>query len=122
MAHNRSSEEDVPPPMESIAGLTYSPTTDLPFGKYVHLGQKKQLIFQSSIEKGYQTGILAHLEFLEANDIDEPVMLDDTQFTMVIEHFLPKRLKAYDLGLWRAHFIVGWTSVYLGVASEEVIE
>ena len=121
MAHNFSPEEDVPPPMESIAGLMYSPTTDLPFGKYVHLGQKRQLIFQSSIEKGYQMGVFAHLQFLEANNLDEPIMLDDRQFTMVIEHFLPKKLNAYDRGLWRAYFIVGWTSIYLEIVDEEEI-
>lgn len=119
MAYNHSHEEDVPPPMESIAGLLYSPTTDIPFGKHIRLGQKDQLVFQSSVERGYQAGILAHLKFLENNEFDEPIMLDDKQFTMVIEHVVPEELSIYDRGLWRSHFIVGWTSVYLGVASEE---
>jgi hypothetical protein len=118
MVCNRSQEEDVPPPMESIAGFLYSPTTDIPFGKHIRLGQKDQLIFQSSVERGYQTGVIAHLKFLEANGFDDPIMLDDKQFTMVIEHMLPEELSLYDRGLWRSHFIVGWTSVYLGIAGE----
>jgi hypothetical protein len=122
MAGQHTPEEDVPPPMVSIDGLWYSPTTDLPFGKRIRLGQREHMIYQSSVEDGYHMGLLAHLHFAEANGLAEPIMLDDRQFTMVIEQLVPEGLALYDRGLWRSHFIAGWTSVYLGVASREELD
>lgn len=107
------------PPMESIAGFTYSPKTDIPFGKHIRIGVQDSLIYQSIIEEGYRTGINAHLQFMEDHQITDPVILDDKQFSMVIEQLKPAELSQYDEGLWRSYFIVGWTCVSLGIIDEE---
>ena len=111
--HARSKE--VPPPLEMIADLVYAPQSDIPFGKHVRIGLSEQTIYESAIEKGYQTGINAHLAFLQDLGSTEPIVLDDKQFTMVIKRLLPENLTPYEKGLWRSFFIVGWTCVYLGV-------
>lgn len=118
MAHAPRSREVPPPPLEMIGDLVYSPGSDLPFGKNVRIGSKDCIIYASAVEKGYQTGIRAHYAFLQDHNTTTPITLDDKQFSMVIKHLLPKDLSLFDQGLWRSFFIVGWTSVYLGLAGE----
>jgi len=108
----------MPPPLERIADLVYSPGSDLPFGKRIRIGLHECTIYASAIEKGYLTGIRAHHAFLRDHNASAPITLDDKQFSMIIKHLLPKDLSLFDQGLWRSFFIVGWTSVYLGVAPE----
>ena len=104
---------DIPPPLETIAGVTYSPGTDIPLGKTIRMGMRDYTIYESAIEQGYQAGIQAHREYLRDHESTTPVILDDAQFTLVIEHFMPGHLTPFNQGLWRSHFIVGWTCVYL---------
>ncbi|HLZ61365.1 MAG TPA: hypothetical protein VKR06_30835 [Ktedonosporobacter sp.] len=110
-----SNEKEIPPPLEMIGDLVYAPGSDLPFGKQIRIGLKECTIYESAIEKGYQMGIQAHQAFLKDNNMTAPVALDDKQFTMIIRRILPKDLSSFEKGLWRAFFIVGWTSMYLGV-------
>ncbi len=117
MAHSRSREVP-PPPLEMIGDLVYSPGSDLPFGKRIRMGLNECTIYASAVEKGYLTGIRAHHAFLQDHETAGPITLDDKQFSMVIKHLLPRDLSLFDQGLWRSFFIVGWTSVYLGVAPE----
>ncbi len=121
---SNKSKEVPPPPLQKIGDLTYSPGTDIPFGKRVRIGLTEEVIYESVVERGYTTGIRAHLTFLADHETTTPVALDDKQFTMVIKHLLPKELNAFDQGLWRSYFIVGWTCVYLGIVtdSDEVVE
>ena len=105
--------EVVPPQLQTIGDLTYSPGTDLPFGKSLRMGVTETVIFESAIEKGYHAGIQAHRAFIKEHDSCSPVMLDDRQFTLVIEHFKPQGMTPFNDGLWRMHFIVGWTCIYL---------
>jgi hypothetical protein len=109
----RSRSEEVPPPLQMIGDLIYSPGTDIPFGKQIRIGLTERTIYESAIEKGYRTGIRAHQTFLRDHQTTTPIMLDDRQFTMIISHLLPQDLSLYDQGLWRSFFIVGWTCVYL---------
>ena len=118
MAHSPRSREVPPPPLEMIGDLVYSPGSDLPFGKRIRIGLNECTIYASAVEKGYLTGIRAHHAFLQDHETDGPITLDDKQFSMIIKHLLPKDLSLFDQGLWRSFFIVGWTSVYLGVAPE----
>jgi len=113
-----SRPEAVPPPLEMIGDLVYSPGTDIPFGKRIRIGLKECTIYESAIEEGYRTGICAHRMFLKDHDSSTPVVLDDTQFTMIIKDILPQDLSSFEQGLWRSYFIVGWTCVYLGIAPE----
>jgi len=46
-------------------------------------------------------------------------VLDDKQFSEVIEHFIPPDLSPFNDALWRSYFIVGWICVFLGLASQE---
>ncbi|MBE3560127.1 MAG: hypothetical protein IMW89_13020 [Ktedonobacteraceae bacterium] len=107
------------PALERIGDLTYAPETDLPFGKRIRIGLQDCLIYQSAIEQGYRTGIRAHLQFLADHQLSDPVVLDDQQFTILIEHFLPQNLSPVDQGLWRSYFILGWTCISLGILTEE---
>jgi hypothetical protein len=118
MAHSPYSREVAPPPLEMIGDLVYSPGSDLPFGKRIRIGLHECTIYASAIEKGYLTGIRAHHAFLKDHKASAPITLDDKQFSMIIKHLLPKDLPLFDQGLWRSFFIVGWTSVYLGVAPD----
>ncbi len=115
----RSRSEAVPPPLEMIGDLIVSPGTDIPFGKQVRIGLTEQTIYESAIEKGYLVGVRAHQVFLKDHDTNMPIVLDDKQFSMIIKRLLPEGLTPFDEGLWRSFFIVGWTSVYLGVEPVE---
>ena len=119
MSYNSKPKEVPPPPLEKIGDLIYSPGTDLPFGKRVRIGLSEQVIYESAIERGYQTGIRAHRAFLADHENIGPVALDDKQYTMIIKHLVPQELSPFDQGLWRSYFIVGWMCVYLGLAGDE---
>ncbi len=119
MSHS-SRFEEVPSPLEMIGDLVYSPTTDIPFGKRVRIGLKECTIYESAIEKGYTIGIHAHQVFLKDNQIPNPIILDDQQFTMIIQHLLPQELSPFDQGVWRSFFIVGWMCVYLGIEPDKM--
>ena len=121
MAHSPRPKEVAPPPLEMIGDLVYSPGSDLPFGKRIRIGLHECTIYASAIEKGYHTGIRAHYAFLKDHKASAPITLDDKQFSMLIKHLVPKELPLFDQGLWRSFFIVGWTSVYLGVAPDLTI-
>jgi hypothetical protein len=118
MAHSPRSKEVAPPPLEMIGDLVFSPGSDLPFGKSIRIGLHECTIYASAVEKGYLTGIRAHHAFLRDHKTSTPITLDDKQFSIVIKHLLPRELSLFDQGLWRSFFIVGWTSVYLGVAPD----
>jgi hypothetical protein len=108
--------KEVPPPsLEVIGDLVFSPGTDIPFGKRMQIGLTEQVVYESAVENGYQAGIQAHLTFLHDTKSQQPVALDDKQFSMIIKRILPKGLSRFNQGLWRAHFVAGWMAVYLGV-------
>jgi len=109
------------PPLEMIGDLVYSPTTDLPFGKNIRIGLIELTIYMTAIERGYRMGVQAHKDFLANNHLTSPVMLDDSQFTMVMNGLLPKDLVPFEKRLWRSYFIVGWTSTYLGTDEEPTL-
>jgi hypothetical protein len=119
MSSKSRAKEVAPPPLERIGDLVFSPGTDLPFGKRIRIGLSEQTIYESAVEKGYRTGIRAHLAFLADHENLEPIPLDDKQFTMVIKHLLPPDLSPFDQGLWRSYFIVGWMCVYLGIEMDD---
>jgi hypothetical protein len=119
MSSKSRSKEVAPPPLEKIGDLVFSPGTDLPFGKRIRIGLSEQMIYESAVEKGYRTGIRAHLAFLADHENMTPIPLDDKQFTMVIKHLLPSDLSPFDQGLWRSYFIVGWMCVYLGLEIDD---
>ena len=106
-------EKDIPA-YEEIEGLTVSPRTDIPFGKQFQMGLAEYTIYDRAIEQGYEAGIHAHLDYLEHEKLTTPVILDDVQFAMVLDTITPKHLEGYNKSLWRAHFLAGWASVYLG--------
>jgi len=108
------SEADLPP-LEEIGDLTISPQTDIPFGKQFRMGQVIYTIYETAIEKGYDAGIRAHLDYMAHEQSANPGMLDDTMFHVVLDGFTPKELEGYERATWRAHFIAGWVTVYLGL-------
>jgi hypothetical protein len=112
-ANTPQEENDVMPPLETIG-------TDIPLGKTIRMGIRDYTIYESAIEQGYQAGIQAHREYLRDHNSTTPVILDDVQFTLVIEHFMPGNLTPFNQGLWRSHFIVGWTCVYLDLDGPHV--
>ncbi|HLI89069.1 MAG TPA: hypothetical protein VKV37_10310 [Ktedonobacteraceae bacterium] len=63
--------------------------------------------------------VAAHLDLLQHQERTEPAVLDDKQFSEVIEHFIPPDLSPFNDALWRSYFIVGWICVFLGLASQE---
>ena len=106
-------------PIETIAGvLDYSPQTDIPFGKTFVMGLVEYIIYDSAIEHGYASGITAHLKFIKDRDGCAPVMPDDHQLVQVLDAFTPKDLDGRNRAIWRAHFIAGWVSVFLGLVRE----
>ncbi|MBA2679568.1 MAG: hypothetical protein H0U76_14375 [Ktedonobacteraceae bacterium] len=107
-------DKDIPA-YEEIEGLTVSPRTDIPFGKPFQMGLAEYTIYDRAIEQGYEAGIAAHFDYLAHQKITTPVMFDDALFETVLDTFTPKQLEGYNKSLWRAHFLAGWTSVYLGV-------
>lgn len=115
MPRRSRSDEVPPPPLQMMGDFIYSPGTDIPFGKDIRIGLTEHTIYESAIEKGYIAGIRAHQTFLKDHQSTAPIMLDDRQFTMIIKHLLPQDYSAYDQGLWRSCFIVGWTCVYLAL-------
>jgi hypothetical protein len=112
-------KEKVPPPLEVIGGVVVSPGTDIPLGKHMRIGLQDCLIYESAIERGYRAGVAAHLDLLQHQERTEPVVLDDKQFSEVIEHFIPPDLSPFNDAVWRGYFIIGWTCVFLGLASQE---
>jgi hypothetical protein len=109
---------ELEPPMETLAGLIVSPETDIPFGKPFQMGLAQYTIYERAIEQGYQAGIRAHLDFMKDHADSPPVMLDDAQFTLLLDAFQPKEMATRDRALWRAHCIAGWVSVFLGLVPE----
>jgi hypothetical protein len=114
---NQSETPEVVPPVETIGDLTISPETDIPFGKPLQMGLYVYTIYESATEQGYQADIAAHQDFMHDQGNDTPAMLDDAQFTSVLDAFVPKELAARDQALWRAHFIAGWASIFLGLVA-----
>lgn len=104
------------PDRETLAGRDYSPRTDIPFGKPFQMGLAVYTISDRAIENGYRAGIDTHKEYIRDHQNGDPVMLDDEQFLLVLKACTPAGLSERTTGLWRAHFIAGWTSVYLAVA------
>jgi hypothetical protein len=107
-------QEDLPP-LEEIGDLTISPQTNLPFGKPFRMGLAIYTIYETVIETGYDAGIRAHLDYMAHENSRTPGMLDDETFTMVLDTFTPKTLEGNDRATWRAHFIAGWATVFLGL-------
>lgn len=102
-------------PFEQVAGLTISPTTDLPFGKPYQMGLAAYTIYDRAVEVGYETGIRACLECMQDHDTDTPILLDDQQFTLVLNSFMPPQTNEHNAAMWRGAFILGWASVSLGL-------
>lgn len=98
--------------LESVAGLLHAPGADYVFGKYITIGTRKELIFERAIEDGYRAGVQAHSRHF-LGDEGEIEVLDDTQFTALMDRLMPRDLSPRDTSTWRAHFIVGWTCVAL---------
>jgi hypothetical protein len=116
--NNRTEKLDALPLIETIAGLTVSPETDIPFGKPLHMGLYEYTIYERATEQGYYAGIAAHIGFMHDQETDAPVMLDDVQFALMMNAFVPQQLLAHDKAMWRAHFIAGWSAVFLGLVRE----
>ena len=115
---DQSETNEYEPPMETIAGLEISPETDIPFGEPFQMGLYQYVVYERAIKQGYQAGIAAHLDFCRDHDNCPPLMLDDAQFTLTINAFMPKDLSKRDQAMWRAHFIAGWAAVFLGLIRE----
>jgi hypothetical protein len=102
--------------VETIAGLSIAPQADLPFGKQFQMGLAIYTIYDRATEQGFQAGAAAHLDYLESLHLDAPVMVDETHFALIFETFLPKDLSPENASIWKAHFIAGWASVYMGLS------
>ncbi len=103
---------------ERIAGVEIAPDADLPFGKPFVAGQAGYIIHDRAIEEGYQAGIVAHFDWLRFQHLDTPIMANEKHFALMFKVFLPKGLTRRASELWRANFIAGWASVYLGLVRE----
>jgi len=106
------------PPMETVAGLTVSPETDIPFGKQLRMGLYEYTIYERATEQGYAAGIAAHLDFIHKSGNCEPSMLDDIGFMRMLNALMPRGLPPHRPVVWRAHFIAGWSAVFLGLVRE----
>jgi hypothetical protein len=63
-------------------------------------------------------GTRAHLEFIRDHDDCAPIMIDDAQFAAVLKAFVPEGMNERNESIWRAAFIVGGSSVFLGLVRE----
>jgi hypothetical protein len=115
---NESAALEHEPKLQTIAGLAISPETDIPFGKPFQMGLYEYTIYESAAEQGYYAGIARHLDFMHDQGTDVPAMLDDAQFALMMDAFVPQQLSARDKAIWRAHFIAGWAAVFLGLVRE----
>ena len=104
------------PQPETIAGLDVYPAADLPFGKQFRMGQVIYTIYDRAVEHGFQAGVKMHLDLIREMELDTPVAVDEKQFTAMLNACAPKELSSENNHLWRAHFIAGWSSVFLGLA------
>jgi hypothetical protein len=112
---DKAAAHDSLPPVETIGGLTISPETDIPFGKPFRMGLYEYTIYEHATEQGYYAGIAAHIDFIRDQGDDPPAMLDDEEFTLALDAFTPKDLSEHNRAMFRAHFIAGWASVFLGL-------
>lgn len=112
---NKRETLDRVPVTETLAGLTISPETDIPFGKQLHMGLYQYTIYERATEQGYYAGAAAHLNFMHDQGDTPPAMLDDACFTTLLNAFMPKDLAEHNRSMWRAHFIAGWSAVFLGL-------
>ena len=118
MSHDPPTTDFADVPFEEIGGLTISPHTDIPFGKPFQMGMVIYTIYDKAIEEGYVAGIRAHQQFMRESDDCSPGMPDDVQFSRILKTFVPEGMSERNAMLWRAHFIAGWASVYLGLVRE----
>ncbi len=109
-------QEQPPFQIETIADLSIMPHADLPFGKQFQMGQVIYTIYDRAVEQGFQAGIAAHFDYLSATKSDVPVILDEEGFAFVLRSCTPKDLDEENASLWKAHFIAGWASVFLGLS------
>ncbi len=70
-----SSSADVP--FEQIGALTFSPQTDIPFGKPFRMGLFEYTFYDQALKAGYEADIGSHLEFIQDHQGCPPLMLDD---------------------------------------------
>ena len=112
---NKTKIPDALPPIETVAGLAISPETDIPFGKQLHMGLYEYTIYERATEQGYYAGIAHHLNFMHDQGDIPPAMLDDEGFIAMLNAFTPEGLREHDRSMWRAHFIAGWSAVFLGL-------
>jgi hypothetical protein len=115
---NKAKDHNHVPQIETIAGLDISPETDIPFGKPFHMGLYEYTIYERATEDGYHAGIAAHIDFMHDQNDGMPAMLDDEGFRIVLDGLMPKDLSEHNRSMWRAHFIAGWASVFLGLVRE----
>jgi hypothetical protein len=115
---NKAKDHNRVPQIETIAGLDISPETDIPFGKPFQMGLYEYTIYERATEDGYHAGIAAHIGFMHDQGSDTPAMLDDEGFRIVLDGLMPKDLSEHNRSMWRAHFIAGWASVFLGLVRE----
>jgi len=103
------------PRWETIAGLDIIADADMPFGKHFQMGHVIYTIYDRAIENGYQAGVQSHLALIREMQLPAPFALDLEQFTALLSVCTPRDLGSENAGLWRAHFIAGWSSVFLGL-------
>lgn len=116
-----SSYSDTDVPFARIGDLLISPQTDIPFGEQFRMGLAEYTIYDQAVKAGYGAGIRRHLECLHElrNQPDHtPLLLDDEGLRLVLDAFIPQELNEHGASLWRASFILGWTSVSLGLVAE----
>jgi hypothetical protein len=99
-------------PVSEIAGLLYCPTTDMPFGKTIRIGNNDVTIFERVIEQGYLAGVQAFKDQVATQGDVE--ILDDQELTGVINERCPHELSPRNQTIWRAYFVVGYTCAHLG--------
>jgi hypothetical protein len=121
MRKKRNNKPEIPdrmPVQETVGGITISPETDIPFGKQFVMGCYEYTIYERATEQGYQAGIAAHLDLIRHQGGGAPFAMDDAGFVLILDTLTPKDLPTHDRSMWRAHFIAGWSAVFLGLVRD----
>jgi hypothetical protein len=83
-------------------------------GNRLKMGLVTYVVEDQAIERGFQAGVDAHRQYVRDHDNCVPALADENMFVAVLDAFYPGGMSENDASMWRAAFIAGWVSVFLG--------
>jgi len=82
--------------------------------KRLKMGLVTYIVEDQAIERGFQAGVDAHRQYVRDHENCVPALADEKMFAAVLNTFSLGGMSENDAAMWRAAFIAGWVSVFLG--------